>query len=557
MNTRLQRRVPAEPLTELIRGRQTIAMYLQQEVPEFEGNPLLEALPPLLTKDEVVNGLTYFPPYSDNDRQRSIPARLHMLENAREFFVPHGKHLEVHYAISNMLRRGYIRRNPVLRGYWIEQQESIKRFAETVMNPTFHNSKARGFAMVGVGGTGKSTTVEKILQMYPQVITHVKYKEQDCILKQLVWLKLDCPRNGSLKGLCKHFFVATDEILGTEYAKYYGGNRRDLEDLLIGMVRVASNHCLGLLVIDEIQDLSEAKGGGSCNMLNFFVHLENRIGVPFTLIGTPDAIPLLSGQFRQARRVSEQGDIVWDRMNEINQEEGDFEEDDEEEDFNGGRALTTQVQPIKAKEPEVDPVWRDFVQTLWIYQYVQNVLPLKENLLKDKRIRALYSASKGIPAVAQTVFLLAQRRAITTGIEKITSGIIKSVAHDSQNLIREMLDEARMHKPRSIHSVSDLFDWNASARLTQATDIDLNEKEERLDTEAASGSETRAEPKIVVRAAQNSGAGHSITNKSVEEGKLKVPKDRKNSKNDLRNSTSTSSGKRKNKYSKSVAEYIS
>lgn len=451
----------AAPSIEIVRGRKATAEYLVQEVPEYEGNPLIEALPPLLTKEEIVSGLTYFPPYSDEDRYRSVPARLHMLENAREFFVPHGKHLEVHYAISNMLRRGYIRRNPVLRGYWLEQQESIRKFAEDMMTPSLPNSKARGFSIVGVGGTGKSTTVEKILQMYPQVITHNKYKDHVCILKQLVWLKLDCPRNGSLKGLCKHFFVAVDEILGTEYHKYYGGKRQDLEDMLIGMVRVASNHCLGLLVIDEIQDLSEAKGGGSCNMLNFFVHLENRIEVPFILIGTPDAIPLLSGQFRQARRVSEQGDIVWDRMNEVNQATDEFDDNDDD-DFAEEIASSIQARPHEVKEPEVDPIWRDFIQTLWIYQYVENVTTLKENLLKDKRARALYSASKGIPAVAQTVFLLAQRRAITTGIEKFTSGIIKSVARDSQNMIRDMLDEARsaslgLYHPWEIYSTGMLW----------------------------------------------------------------------------------------------------
>jgi hypothetical protein len=542
----------AEPSTELIIGRRTTAEYLNQEVPEYEGNPLIEALPPLLTKDDIVSGLTHFPPYSDEDRQRSVPARLHMLENAREFFVPHGKHIEVHYAISNMLRRGYIRRNPVLRGYWLEQQESIRKFTEDITTPFLPNSKARGFSIVGVGGTGKSTTVEKILQMYPQVITHVKYKNQDCILKQLVWLKLDCPRNGSLKGLCKHFFVAADEILGTSYLKYYGGKTQDIEDMLIGMVRVASNHCLGLLVIDEIQDLSEAKGGGSCNMLNFFVHLENRIEVPFILIGTPDAIPLLSGQFRQARRVSEQGDIVWDRMNEIRQATDEFDDDDED-DFEEEKASVTQVWSLEGEELEVDPIWRDFVQTLWIYQYVKNVTTLKENLLKDKRARALYAASKGIPAVAQTVFLLAQRRAITTGIEKITSGIIKSVARDSQNMIREMLDEARMRKPRPIPTVGDLFDWNAWDIRAEDMNTNLSGKQEKRHFTQDVGSEVIADPTTKT----------SPTKRHTGQENIKAPRNRKYLKDDLRksstgdNSASKSTVKRKNKYSKSVAEYVS
>ena len=40
-----------------------------------------------------------------------------------------------------------------------------------------------------------------------------------------------------------------------------------------------SRYLVGILVIDEIQHLSEAKGGGSDKMLNFFVTLVNTIGL--------------------------------------------------------------------------------------------------------------------------------------------------------------------------------------------------------------------------------------------------------------------------------------
>jgi hypothetical protein len=223
----------------------------------------------------------------------------------------------------------------------------------------------------------------------------------------------------------------------------------------------------------------------------------------------------------------------------------------------------TQAKPMKGKETEVDPVWRDFAQTLWIYQYVENVTILKENLLKDKRIRALYSASKGIPAVAQTVFLLAQRRAITTGIEKITSGIIKSVARDSQNMIREMLDGARMHKPRPIPSVGDLFDWNARDKRAENIDTILSEKGARGYLKNGVESESATESKTKTLAGQKRQNSSAASKKSLSQENIKVPRKRKYSKDDLRkssaggNSSSKSTVKRKNKYSKSVAEYAS
>ncbi len=80
------------------------------------------------------------------------------------------------------------------------------------------------------------------------------------------------------------------------------------------MARVASNQSLGVLVIDEIQNLSEAKSGGHRKMLNFFVQLINTIGLPVVLVGTYKAMSVLGSEFRQMRRGTGQGDLVWDPM---------------------------------------------------------------------------------------------------------------------------------------------------------------------------------------------------------------------------------------------------
>ncbi len=165
-------------------------------------------------------------------------------------------------------------------------------------------------------------------------------------------------------------------------------------------------------------------------MLNFFVQLENTIGVPFVLIGTPKAMPLLRSEFRQARRASEQGDVIWSRMHEKN----------------GGHP------------EQADPVWEEFVRALCAYDYVQTPTTLPDDLLKSSICRALYDESQGIAAVAVTVWLLAQRRAITSDREQVSVGVIRSVAKDSQRLIREMLDDLRAGGQRSPHTISDLVE---------------------------------------------------------------------------------------------------
>jgi len=390
-----------QPPAEIIRGAQIVAEYLPQEVPQFRDNPLTEALPPTLAPNEVTEYLLQLPPYSVKDRRMSQVSRLHMTETAREFFVPNGKHLTAYYAISNMIRRGYVRRNPVLWDHWKRAHENIESFLKAIKAKPFPNSRARGLAIVGCGGTGKSTTVEKILQSLPQVITHTSYKNQDLIMNQLVWLKLDCPRFGSLRELCVNFFRAVDEVLMTQYQTRYGGNgsHRSLESLIAGMARVAANHCLGLLVIDEIQDLSEARSGGEITMVNFFVHLENAIGVPFALIGTQAAIPLLSSQFRQTRRVSEQGYITWDRMSEVECDNEElFDENESEEALPSSTpkptSHTKKSQADEKKVPKPDLVWKNFVETLWEYQYIKNPQPLKETSSKTSVLTRFIKSQK-------------------------------------------------------------------------------------------------------------------------------------------------------------------
>ncbi|MBN1062511.1 ATP-binding protein [Clostridium botulinum] len=68
---------------------------------------------------------------------------------------------------------------------------------------------------------------------------------------------------------------------------------------------------MGMLIVDEVQHLSTAKSGGAEKMLNYFVTLINTIGVRVILVGTRKALEILESEFRQARRGSGQGDIIW------------------------------------------------------------------------------------------------------------------------------------------------------------------------------------------------------------------------------------------------------
>ncbi len=59
--------------------RRVSAIYKEQELPEYRGNPLIEALPEALTEDEVLLEMSYFPEIDDK-KSAGLPRR--MLESS-------------------------------------------------------------------------------------------------------------------------------------------------------------------------------------------------------------------------------------------------------------------------------------------------------------------------------------------------------------------------------------------------------------------------------------------------------------------------------------------
>ena len=57
-----------------------------------------------------------------------------------------------------------------------------------------YKSQAQSMLLIGCSGSGKTTSLERTLQTYPQVIYHPEFN-----FEQVVYLKVDCSHNGSLK----------------------------------------------------------------------------------------------------------------------------------------------------------------------------------------------------------------------------------------------------------------------------------------------------------------------------------------------------------------------
>lgn len=428
----------------------SVADYKKQFLPEYNGNPLIEALPKILSKGEFSEVVSSYPTFKKSDRLLPPEVRLHCVMRMTNYFQPLSKHIDLEQRISRIIRHGYLSRNPLHSQYVLRLREikklmnSENREERQNLLDYLSNSKSdpTGFTLIGISGVGKTTGLKSVLNLYPQVIAHHKYKGQPFNFYQIVWLRLECPHAGSLKGLCGEFFQEVDNLLGTNYYAKYGSTRNSEDFMLAQMVLICNLHGIGFLAIDEIQNLSEAKSGGAEKMLNFFVKLINKGIAPVSMIGTNKAQKVLQSAFRQARRGTGVGDFYWDRF-----------KFDEEEMVNSIIEESENTSPEKKSKPV--NIWKFFIEEIFEYQWTKFPVAFDKEFSKT-----LYDESQGVTDIAIKLYMLAQWRAISTGDEKITPALIRQVASDSLMLVRPMLNALRSNDEKLITKYSDIEPLN-------------------------------------------------------------------------------------------------
>lgn len=337
--------------------------------------------------------------------------------------------------------------------------------------PVLKNAGGNGFALLGLPGLGKSTSTGVILDAIPQVIEQrIGY-----YVKQLVWIKIDCPPAPTRRQFCQAAFQAMDLALGTDYIGDFYDAKGSNEDLVFRLQNLVVVHAVGLFVIDEIQNVAFAAERPE-TFLNFFVNLVNRLGVPLMLIGTAEASPLLNAAFRLARRASGLGQPNWDRLH--NGEE-----------------------------------WDDWLTEMWRYQWTA-----EPTLLTPEISEAIYHESQGIVDIAVKLLMLAQMRAISRGevgySETLDAGLFHTIAEEEFALAKPLLDAVREGRMDVLEKVPDLVPFHiqidkvlsGAIGMTAQEFRDLREsRREALEAAKAGRSDTLAELRASIQR-----RGHSL-----------------------------------------------
>ncbi|MUT62606.1 ATP-binding protein [Vibrio parahaemolyticus] len=380
------------------------ASYHEAILPEHRGNPLIEALPPKVGDSELVVKLSNYPERNLDETKLEEIERLEYLTRLKELRQPLPLYLDVFRAIEMAIKEGYSAKNPLSPTTMNYLHYSSDSRPDVEPRTGFFKPKGSGITIIGESGVGKTCMLEQVLNCFPDVIEHRYYQNKVLAIPQVVWIKVDCPDDSSVKGLCHRILEQIDRKLSLPPTKPAGTIALLLEQIEAKM----KSSFLGVLVIDEMQNLNLAKAGGADRLLGFLHNLVNNLGIPLLFCANPPFDTLLSKSFKSARRAESSGYFNVELM----------KNDDE---------------------------WELFVDELWCLQWTNVATPLTP-ILSNR----LYSLSAGNMDLAVRIYYAAQKAIIGSSDERITEEVLELGASIVVRLTKTLTEELRKKQRISV-----------------------------------------------------------------------------------------------------------
>ena len=327
-------------------------------------NNILSALPKMIVGEDINLELSALPNYTESIRLQDAGERLIALSDIYNIYIPSSMSTEIYCKLYLALVRSLQKKNnqDTVR----QQNENHKQIQRQVYNGIIGGSDC--FTITGCSGIGKSSAIYRAIDLIGVngiIETEKPYR------KIIPFVVVQTPFDCSVKGLLLEILRQVDEVIGSDY--YIKGMKaRVTTDMLIGTVsQVALNH-IGLLVVDEIQNIVNNKSGIS--LVSMLTQLINSSGISICMVGTPESTIFFEQALQLARR-----------------------------------SLGLHYNILEFNE-----YFRDFCKTIFEYQYTKEKVELSESIL-----HWLYEHSGGIISVVVSLLHDCQEIAILNGIEKI------------------------------------------------------------------------------------------------------------------------------------------
>ena len=340
-------------------------------------------MPQMLTGKELDDVLRIAPEYDPSIRRAAEAERLIALQDLYSVYIPTDMSREIYAKLYLALIRSMSKKRTLTAvRQFSENQKRVrgKEFTSII-------GGSDSFTIIGDSGIGKSATVSRVIDL----ISTQRVTDLPNGMRIIPCVQVQTPADCSVKGLLYEVLRRVDEVLDTRY--HYNATRvGSTTDMLIGSVStVALNH-VGLLVVDEIQNVVNSKNGQV--VVGMLTQLINNAGISICMVGTPKSAIFFGQEMMLARR-----------------------------------SLGLSYRPFA-----YDDTFTGFCKELFRYQYVQNKTELNEGILQW-----LYNHSKGNASVVVSLLHDAQEIAILDGSEELGITALEKAYRNRLSMLHDYL----------------------------------------------------------------------------------------------------------------------
>ncbi len=253
---------------------------------------IINILPAMKSGDDLLSALEVLPEYSADIRNADVPVRLMELSALYRIYVPSQMSLEIYSKLYLALLRSLQKKGTKLAV--LQRNQNYNAIIQQEYSGIMGGSDS--FTIISASGIGKSSAISRAITL----ITENRVIEVgNPYTKIIPCISVQCPFDSSVKGLLLEILRKVDEVIDSEYYKN-ALRARITTDMLIGSVsQVALNH-IGLLVVDEIQNVCNSKSGKS--LVGMLTQLINNSGISICMVGTPESAVFFEQAMQLARR---------------------------------------------------------------------------------------------------------------------------------------------------------------------------------------------------------------------------------------------------------------
>ena len=379
---------------------------------------LIMNMPEMKQGQELISSLSVLPEYNEKIRDESQAIRLIALSAIHRIYIPSEMSIEIYSKMYLALLKSLQKKESSIA---VKQRyENYKAIQQQSYSGILGGSDS--FTIIGTSGIGKSSAISRAISL----ITENHIIEIDKPYTQIIpCLIVQCPFDSSVKGMLFEILRKVDETLGSNYYQY-ALKARATTDMLIGSVsQVALNH-IGMLVVDEIQNVVNSKNGKS--LIGALTQLINNSGISICMVGTPESTVFFESAMQLARR-------------------------------SVGLQYTTM---------NYDEYFQSFCKVIFKYQFLKNHTEITAAITEW-----LYEHSAGVISVVISLIHDAQEIAILTGKEVLNLDTLNEAYQQRLSLLHRYI------QPSVIQNNPTTRKKKAAASTTMNQNMAMNQAEEK------------------------------------------------------------------------------